>query len=178
MRRNLLAPGPAPAAVNVPEEFGEISPFLWPVLPHRAVKQGIYVGIGLIQKGELLVVPSGMFHHHPCLTVQAFQAVCQLLEFTAGVARLKRFCHNFEVLEAALAGAGNFGGFEASSVSKATEVKGVQRFFNGEVGPLFAQEVLREDKQAQPLCQEHHRFQRGQAVPAGKEGVKIRLGIA
>lgn len=131
MRRNLLAPGPAPAAVNVPEEFGEISPFLWPVLPHRAVKQGIYVGIGLIQKGELLVVPSGMFHHHPCLTVQAFQAVCQLLEFTAGVARLKRFCHNFEVLEAALAGAENFGAFEASSVSKATDVKGVQFFLTG-----------------------------------------------
>lgn len=130
MRRNLLAPGPAPAAVNVPEEFGEIYPFLRPVLPQRAVKQGVYVGIGLVQKGDLLVVPSGMFHHHPCLTVQAFQAVCQLLKFTAGVARLKRFCHNFEVLEAA-AGAGNFAVLRRPAFQKPPKSKESSAFSTG-----------------------------------------------
>ena len=31
---------------------------------------------------------------------------------------------------------------------------------------------ISEDKQALPPCQEHHRFQRGQAVPAGKRESK------
>ena len=35
--------------------------------------------------GHRLIVPPGMLHNHPRLTVQAFQVVCQLLEFTAGV---------------------------------------------------------------------------------------------
>ena len=41
-----------------------------------------------------LIVPSGMLHDYPRLTVQAFQVVCQLLEFTAGVTHSKRFCHH------------------------------------------------------------------------------------
>lgn len=45
------------------------------------------------------------------------------------------------------------------------EVKGVQRLFSGEVGPLSAQEVLLEDAEPLLLCQEQlHGFQRGKAV--------------
>ncbi len=43
---------------------------------------------------DLLVVPPGVFYHRSRLTVQAFQVVCQLLEFTGGVAYLKRLCHD------------------------------------------------------------------------------------
>lgn len=59
------------------------------------------------------------------------------------------------------------------------EVKGIQRFLGGEVGPFSAQEVLLEDTQALLFGEEQlHGFQRGKAVPAGKQGVKIHLGIA
>ena len=45
--------------------------------------------------GHRLIVPPGVLHDHPCLTVQAFQVVCQLLEFTAGVTNRKRLCNHF-----------------------------------------------------------------------------------
>mgnify|MGYP007093025129 CR=1 FL=1 len=45
--------------------------------------------------GYWLIVPSGVLHDYPCLTVQAFQVVCQLLEFTAGVTNRKWFCYHF-----------------------------------------------------------------------------------
>ena len=45
--------------------------------------------------GHWLIVPPGVLHDHPCLTVQAFQVVCQLLEFTAGVTNSKWLCHHF-----------------------------------------------------------------------------------
>ena len=45
--------------------------------------------------GYWLIVPPGMLHDYPRLAVQAFQVVCQLLEFTAGVTNRKRFCHHF-----------------------------------------------------------------------------------
>ena len=45
--------------------------------------------------GYRLIVPSGMLHDYSCLTVQAFQVVCQLLEFTAGVTNRKWFCYHF-----------------------------------------------------------------------------------
>ena len=30
--------------------------------------------------GDLLIVPPSVLQHHPCLTVQTFQVVCQLLD--------------------------------------------------------------------------------------------------
>ena len=58
------------------------------------------------------------------------------------------------------------------------EVKGVQRLFGGEIGPLSAQEVLFEDAKPLLLGQEQlHGFQRGKAVLPGKEGVEVHLGI-
>ena len=44
--------------------------------------------------GNLLIVPPGVFHHHPRFTVQAFQVICQLFEFTAGVTHLEWLCHS------------------------------------------------------------------------------------
>ena len=45
--------------------------------------------------GYRLIVPSGVLHDYPCLTVQAFQVVCQLLEFTAGVTIRIWVCYHF-----------------------------------------------------------------------------------
>ena len=45
--------------------------------------------------GYRLIVPSGVLHDYPCLTVQTFQVVCQLLEFAAGVTNRKWFCYHF-----------------------------------------------------------------------------------
>ena len=54
-----------------------------------------------------------------------------------------------------------------------------QRFFGGEIGPFSAQKILLEDAQVLLFGKEQlHGFQRGKAVSAGKQGVKIPLGIA
>lgn len=58
------------------------------------------------------------------------------------------------------------------------EIKGIQRFLGGKIGPFPAQKILLEDTQSLLFGEEQlHGFQRDKAVPAGKQGVKIHLGI-
>ena len=72
-----LAQGVVPIILNeLRVHRADIQPSIVEVLSHR------------------FIVPPGMLHDHPRLTVQAFQVVCQLLEFTAGVTHWKRFCHH------------------------------------------------------------------------------------
>ena len=58
---------------------------------NRADKDAFFVK----EAGHRLIVPPGVLHDHPCLTGQAFQVVCQLLEFTSGVTDRKWLCHHF-----------------------------------------------------------------------------------
>lgn len=44
--------------------------------------------------GDRLIVAPGMLHDYPRLTVQAFEEVCQLLQFDGGVTNFKRFDHD------------------------------------------------------------------------------------
>ena len=67
----------------------------------------------------------------------------------------------------------------SGNASLEAEVKGIERFLGGEIGPFSAQEILLEDTEALLLEEEQlHRFQRGKAVLSGVKRVKVHLGEA